>query len=272
MKIEKADIDPNEPAFNIQTPSNNKINDVDVPEIPLEESGTEGKKERKPSSGKKDASDPSPRFQERFNEVYSEAKRNERELQYERERAERMEKLLEKQLTQGPRQEQGVPEKWKKILGEDNPQTEQFYQLLKEEFGNKGQSITKEEILEAIREEQKAEARVYREAEDSIDTDRDSLEDTLGRELEDDEAAEILEIAYELTPKDRYGNYEQLVPMSAAYGEYRARQLESKTPQRNARNAAASVISARGGNISDTPRPVQGGRPDPGAWRKIFGQ
>lgn len=276
-KLVPENTDLSETAFHIDTHSSQKVNDTDIPDLPPADSEPKAKIEaredrRSPSSESKGDADkePSSRFQERFSEVYGTAKRLERDVEYERERAERLEKLLEQQLTSGAKPKENVPEKWRKILG-DTPVTEEFYQALKEEFGT-SPSLTKEEILETIREEQRAEARGQRAVEESIDSERDALEDRIGKDLTDDEATEILEIAYELTPKDRHGNYDKLVPMSAAYGEYRARQLETKTPQRTARTQAAAVIGARSGNIQDTPRPTSGGRPDPGAWRSIFRQ
>lgn len=265
----------NEPAFNIIAPDHQKINDSDIPELVQEESEPEIKVESRKGGRKEEAkgdeSEVTPRFQDRFNEIYGEAKRHEREAQESRERADRLERLLEQSLQQGRTPEKrSVPDEWKKVLGETEA-TEAFYDLLDRELSTR-ETRAAEKAYERYVDDQRNNTEAVRANEGVIDNELESLEDQIGRELTDDEASAILDIADELTPQ-RDGKYlTNLVPLRAAYGEYRARQLEAKAPQQQQRQRVASVVSAKGGSVGESPatREVRG-RPNPDGWRKAMG-
>lgn len=260
----------NEPAFNIVAPSHSKINDSDIPELVPEDSEPEIKVE--PRKGRKEEdTEVTPRFQDRFNEIYGEAKRHEREASEARDRADRLERLLEQSLQQARAPEKRtVPDEWKKVLGETDA-TEAFYELLDRELSTREQRAV-EKAYDRYVEEQQGSNEAIRANEGAIDLELESLEDQLGRELTDEEASAILDIADELTPQENGKYLTSLVPLRAAYGEYRARQFEAKAPQQQQRQRVASVVSAKGGSVGESPatREVRG-RPNPDGWRKAIG-
>jgi hypothetical protein len=260
----------NEPAFNVSAPDHSKINDSDVPELVREDSDPEIKVE--PRKGRKEEdTEVTPRFQDRFNEIYGEAKRHEREASEARDRADRLERLLEQSMQQGRTPEKrGVPEEWKKVLGETEA-TEAFYELLDRELSTREQRAV-EKAYERYVEEQQGSTEAIRANEGVIDSELESLENSIGRELTDDEASAILDIADELTPQENGKYTTNLVPLRAAYGEYRARQFEAKAPQQQQRQRVASVVSAKGSGLGESPatREVRG-RPNPDGWRKAIG-
>jgi hypothetical protein len=260
----------NEPAFNIQTANHQKINDSDIPELDQGESEPEVKVESRKGKKEEDV-EVTPRFQDRFNEIYGEAKRHEREASEARERADRLERLLETSLQQARTPEKRtVPDEWKKVLGETDA-TEAFYELLDRELSTREQRAV-EKAYERYVEEQQGSTEAVRANEGVIDSELEALEDSIGRELTDDEAAAILDIADELTPQENGRYLTNLVPLRAAYGEYRARQFEAKAPQQQQRQRVASVVSAKGGSVGESPatREVRG-RPNPDGWRKAIG-
>lgn len=260
----------NEPAFNIVTPDHQKINDSDVPELVREDSEPEIKVESR--KGKKDEEpEVTPRFQDRFNEIYGEAKRHEREASEARDRADRLERLLEQSMQQTRTPEKRtVPDEWKQALGETEA-TQAFYELLDRELNTREQRAV-EKAYERYVEEQQGSTQAIRANEGAIDNELESLEDSIGRELTDEEASAILDIADELTPQENGKYLTSLVPLRAAYGEYRARQFEAKAPQQQQRQRVASIVNAKGGSVGESPA-TQGvrGRPNPDGWRKAIG-
>lgn len=260
----------NEPAFNVSVPSHQKINDEDVPELDQGESEPETKVESRKGK-KEEETEVTPRFQDRFNEIYGESKRHEREASEARERADRLERLLEQSMQQGRTPEKRtVPDEWKKVLGETEA-TDAFYDLLDRELSTREQRAV-EKAYERYVEEQQGSNDAVRANEGVIDSELESLENSIGRELTDEEASAILDIADELTPQENGKYLTNLVPLRAAYGEYRARQFEAKAPQLQARQRVASVVSAKGGSVGESPatREVRG-RPNPDGWRKAIG-
>lgn len=261
----------NEPAFNVSVPSHQKINDEDVPELVPEDSEPEIKVDSR--KGRKDDADPevTPRFQDRFNEIYGEAKRHEREASEAKDRADRLERLLEQSMQQGRTPEKrSVPDEWKKVLGETEA-TDAFYDLLDRELSSREQRAV-EKAYERYVEDQRDNSEAVRANEGVIDSELESLENSIGRELTDDEAEAILGIADELTPQENGKYLTNLVPLRAAYGEYRARQFEAKAPQQQARQRAASIVNAKGGSVGESPATQQvRGRPNPDGWRKAIG-
>lgn len=258
----------NEPAFQNVTPNSLKIDDSDIPELTPSDSEPEVKVETR----KDEDPDVTPRFQDRFNEVYGESKRNERLAQEAQDRADRMERMLEETLkATRPSETRSVPDDWKKALG-DTPVTQEFYDLLDRELTTREQRAT-EKAYERLQTEQAQQNDSVQQGIQVIDSDLDELEKGIGRALTDDEQDSILDIADEMTPKDRYGNYAQpLIPLRAAYGEYRARQLEAKTPQKEARARANAIVSARGSTVEENPAAsLVRGRPNPDGWRKALG-
>jgi len=261
----------NEPAFNIATPDHQKINDSDIPELVQEESEPEIKVESRKGRKEEETAEVTPRFQDRFNEIYGESKRHEREAQEARDRADRLERLLEQSMQQGRAPEKrNVPDEWKRVLGETEA-TDAFYELLDKELSTRESRAT-EKAYERLIEEQRGSTEAVRANEGAIDRELESLEDQLGRELTDEEASAILDIADELTPQENGRYTTNLVPLRAAYGEYRARQLEAKAPQQQQRQRVASVVSAKSSSVGESPaqREVRG-RPNPDGWRKAMG-
>lgn len=267
----------NEPAFDIKTPDSQKIDDSGIPEPRQEESRPakrieEGAAPTRDGVSRETEEGGSPRFQRRFDKVYGERMFYEREAQAAKARAEAAERLLEQSMR--GRTEPASDDKfnrWKKVLG-DTPVTKEFYDLLNGEMSAYEQRAA-EKAIETFRETQQAAAERTKAAESAIDADMDELQDSLGRDLTDDEATEILNVADEMTPKDAEGNYKRpLVPLTAAYEVYMARQKIDTGARREARNRANQAIGSGRGGIDDSPPTIQRGRPNPDGWRKaIFG-
>lgn len=271
MEIIPQDVLGDEPAFNVSPPDHLKINDSEIPDLVPEDSEPEIKPESRRGRKEEETAEVTPRFQDRFNEIYGEAKRHEREASEARERADRLERLLEKSMQQGQTPEKrAVPDEWKKVLGETES-TDAFYDLLDRELSTREQRAA-DKAYERFVEDQRDNTEAVRANEGAIDNELESLEDSIGRELTDEEAAAILDIADELTPQENGKYLTNLVPLRAAYGEYRARQFEAKAPQQQQRQRVASVVSAKGGSVGEGPA-TQGvrGRPNPDGWRKAIG-
>lgn len=266
-----------EPAFDVRTPDSQKINDEGVPELPQEESRPsrkveEGAAPTRDGVSRETDEGGTPRFQRRFDKVYGERMFYEREATQARARAEAAERLLEQSMRGRPE----IPsddkfDRWKKVLG-DTPVTKEFYDLLNNEMSAMEQRAAEKASQNLNASQQESVGRI-RAAESAIDADVEELEDSLGRDLTDDEAADILSIADEMTPKDSDGNYKRpLVPMTAAYEVYQARQTQNRGNRAVARNRVNSVVGSGRGGIDDAPPTTQKGRPNPDGWRKaIFG-
>jgi len=231
----------------------------------------------KPSKEKEVSEDDEPRIpKKRFNKVYAERQEFEERLKQSDERINRLTDLLEKSLTSSQQKqlEKTTPEKWKKILGEDNPLTDEFYELLQSELAEQ-RKLAKEELNREWEERTQKESKVLTERTNKLEAEHNQFASSVGINLsttEGDEAlAKILEIQDELTPTDDNGKYAQpLIPLAVAYEVFKARGLSVQKGQKQNRDKFSGIVSAgRGGDV-DTSRLPNKGKPDPSGWRKFL--
>lgn len=246
--------DPNEPAFKDTQSDSLKIPDDDIPAPTPEGSQPEDREGR---------SGLSPRAQKRIDRLTWEREEAARNAQAAQERADRLERMMEQSLSS--RQEDEVPEKWRRILGEDNPQTKEFYKALNEEIQSRAEQAA-QQARQALREEQEAEYSIASEISDSIDEQREELEDTLGRHLSDEEAADVLDVMDEFSP-DR----EHLMPFSAAYEVWNSRSGAHNAARRQQRDEINSLVGQGNGGRVTPEQVIPKGQPDPGGWRRALG-
>jgi len=102
----------------------------------------------------------------------------------------------------------------------------------------------REEALEAVRNERSAEAERINENVDQIDSNFESLEDFVGRQLTDQEQSALLDIVDEYTPKNDEGNYSgDLLPFEKAWEIYELKTQSSRAVKTQARDNVAALSS-----------------------------
>ncbi len=250
-----------------------KIDDSGISELPEKEPVVEPKK----SKAKEDDEEDEPRIpQKRFNAIYAEREEFKRQVQESNERVTKLADLLEKSLTAGQQRQiaASTPDKWKKILGEDNPMTDQFYTALTEELAEQRKLAREEATKEwESRATKETEAQSQRSAQ--LEELHTAFADAIGLDPKtpegDEQLAAILEIQDELTPTGADGKYSQpLIPIEAAYEIYKARQGTASQGQKTNRLQKAAIVGQGRGDV-DAPRNPSKGRPDPSGWRKFIG-
>lgn len=251
-----------------------KPDDSGIPELPeQEEDSTE--EEDTPEDPPKKQKDQPRVPQKRFDRVYAEREEFKRQAEESNKRIDRLADMLEKSLTSSQQKQiaQSTPDKWKKILGEDNPLTDQFYQLLDEEMSAREQRAI-DQALQKWTEQQNTESTQVGERVLELEDYSESFADTVGidtsTEQGDAELAEILSIQDELTPTGEDGKYSQpLIPMEVAYEIYKARKQAAVSPQKQQRLQASRIVSSGRGDIKSSGQSKKGPS-DPGGWRKFF--
>ncbi|MHB8603594.1 MAG: hypothetical protein ACYC9R_13245 [Nitrosotalea sp.] len=167
---------------------------------------------------------------------------------------------LEAQLKENTAQDD-LPDWWKEQYGDT-------------ELSRKGYENTKRvqrEILQQelkAMEEQREAAQAERQArveaiERSFDEQMADLEETLGRELTDNQKGEIMEIVEEYSPLDDTGKYESYIRIAKAYEIWQKGQGLSQSKQEMARIAG----SQSSGGVQT---PQSNERPQVGDWRKKY--
>ncbi len=251
-----------------------KIDDSHISDIPNEEE-EEDDEQDPPEKPEKEPKEEARIPQRRFDRVYAEKETLKREKAEADQRIDRLADMLQQQLTASQQKEiaRTTPDKWKKILGEDNPLTDQFYALLDEEMTAREQKAA-ERALQQWEEKQQNETTQVAERVNELTDVHESFADDIGldtsTEQGDAEMAKILAIQDELTPTGTDGKYSQpLIPIEVAYEVYKARNASTVNPQKQ-RKAQVSQIVASGRGDVNSPRTPSKGRPDPGGWRKFF--
>ncbi len=263
------------PEKEMPTSTDRKIDDSDIPELPEKEPVVEGTK--KPAKAKEVDEEDEPRIpQKRFDRIYAEKEEFKRQVEQSNQRVDRLAELLEKSLTTQQQRQIATttPDKWKKILGEDNPLTDQFYTALTEELAEQ-RKLAREEAAKEWGERQTQETTQLAERSKQLENMHTEFADTVGIDPStkegDEQLAAILEIQDELTPTGADGKYSQpLIPLEAAYEIYKARQTSASAPQKENRLQKAAIVGAGRGD-TDAPRNPGKGRPDPSGWRKFVG-
>lgn len=165
---------------------------------------------------------------------------------------------LESQITN---KDDALPDWWKEAYG-DNEVSRKGYQnqqrIMREEFRRELAQ------MEAQREAEEAERSARVEAiEESFDSQMDELEESLGRELTDNQKAEIMSIVGEYSPMedDRYVAY---MPISKAYELWQKGQGTNAAKKEMADIAGISSSGSTSPETSKAP-------PQWGDWRRRFG-
>ncbi len=263
------------PEKEMPTSNEGKINDSEIPEFTREEPVVEGTK--RPAKAKEDDEEDEPRIpQKRFNAIYAEREEFKRQVEASNQRVDKLAELLEKSLsaTQQRQIAASTPDKWKKILGEDNPLTDQFYTALTEELAEQ-RKLAREEAAKEWDERQTKETQGQAQRSAALEQMHTAFADAAGIDTStsegDEQLAAILEIQDELTPTGADGKYSQpLIPIEAAFEIYKARQGTAKEGQKTNRLQKAAIVGSGRGD-TDAPRNPQKGRPDPSGWRKFIG-
>lgn len=261
-----------------EMPGNNqlKIDDSDIPELPKVEDAEEPKAEKPKAKAKEVDEEDEPRIpQKRFDRIYAEREEFKRQVEQSNQRVDKLAELLERSLTTQQQRQiaTATPDKWKKILGEDNPLTDQFYTALTEELAEQ-RKLAREEAAKEWGERQTQETTQLAERSKQLENMHTEFADTIGIDPStkegDEQLAAILEIQDELTPTGADGKYSQpLIPLEAAYEIYKARQTSASAPQKGNRLQKAAIVGAGRGD-TDAPRNPGKGRPDPSGWRKFI--
>lgn len=256
-------------------PSNKpqKIDDSNIPDMPQEEEeeGDEQPPEKPEKEPKEEARIP----QRRFDRVYAEREAFKQQVEESNKRIDKLADMLEKSLTNSQQKEvaRTTPDKWKKILGEDNPLTDQFYALLDEEMTSREERAA-QRALEQFSERQSQESSQITQRVGVLEDEHESFADEVGIDTStpqgDEEMAKILEIQDEMTPVGQDRKYSQpLIPINVAYEIYKARNATAINPQKQRKLQASNIIASGRGDVN-SPRTPSKGRPDPGGWRKFF--
>ncbi|SRR6266481_4588645 len=251
-----------------------KIDDSHISES-INEEQEEDDEQEIPEKSEKEPKDEARIPQRRFDRVYAEKETLKREKAEADQRIDRLAGMLEQQLTASQQKEvaRTTPDKWKKILGEDNPLTDQFYALLDEEMTAREQKAA-ERALHQWEEKQTNESTQIAERVNDLTDAHESFADTIGldtsTEQGDDQMAKILAIQDELTPTGKDGKYSQpLIPIQVAYEVYKARSASVVNPQKQRKAQISQIVSSGRGDVNSSRTPNRG-RPDPGGWRKFF--
>jgi hypothetical protein len=218
-----AKIDLNAPAFGsgAQTPEEIDEAAVVAPvEAPTEEQVTPSSEESKvPYS--------------RFKKFHDAALEAQKEADYWRERA-------NSQTTSVPQaSEIDMPSYWVENYGNNEASQKAWQNQLR--LQAEVEERAERRALEAVRNERYAEVQQVEENVEAIDNNFESLSEFVGRELSEKEQLGVLDAVDYLSPKDRYGNYEAVVPYEAAWDYYQAKLGSSKAPKTASRDAVASL-------------------------------
>ncbi|MDE2101554.1 MAG: hypothetical protein KGL39_30190 [Patescibacteria group bacterium] len=180
---------------------------------------------------------------------------------YKREQQATLERLaaLEGQLHSQSKSEDTLPDWWKEAYG-DNELSRKGYEnqtrIMREEMQRSLAQMEQErQQAEAARQE-RVEA-----IERSFDTQFETLEESLGRDLTDSQKAEIMDIVGEYSPQEN-GQYIGYMPIEKAYELWQNSQ--SVEP---AKQEMAKISDMRSAGSTSTPSPE---RPTWGGWRSKY--
>lgn len=156
--------------------------------------------------------------------------------------------------------EDDLPDWWKEAYG-DNDISKQGYKnqqrIMREEMKRE---LAEREAQHEAEETERVER--INAIEQTFDEQMDGLEETIGRELTDNQKAEIMDIVGEYSPA-KNGKYEAYMDISKAYDIWQKGQGGNAAKQEMAR--IAGIQSSNSGNTQSSSE-----RPQWGDWRKRF--
>lgn len=165
---------------------------------------------------------------------------------------------LESQIAN--KDEEGLPDWWKEAYG-DNDVSKQGYKnqqrIMREELQRGLQQVEREREAAETERAERIEA-----IESSFDEQMDGLEESLGRNLTDNQKAEIMDIVGEYSPQEN-GKYIGYMDISKAY------ELWQRGSASSAKREMADIAGIQSSG-SAAPEPSKE-RPQWGDWRKRFG-
>lgn len=151
-------------------------------------------------------------------------------------------KVLEQQTRPASPEEVVLPAAWKNLYGDDQNSKEAWklqQQLWKEETER-----SRTEIIEGLRNQERAEIAEIQEIEQSIDEGLENIELKSGRTLTDDDKIAILGIVEEYSPQDENGSIIAPISLDKALEVFDAQKVAQAAPGRQARQKLASITSA----------------------------
>lgn len=163
------------------------------------------------------------------------ARRENKQLQWEREQRIRLEAKLEA-MSEASKfaQETGVDERLARLYGTDNKEAIALHQAMRED----DRRLAKEEALQELRAEQAREAAAVKEYEAKIDAEFENIEDEYDVDLTSNAPAakkarnDLIAMVQKLSPKDEHGNVKEYADFSAAWDVLQS-QKEKKDNSRN---------------------------------------
>lgn len=133
-----------------------------------------------------------------------------------------------------------------RIYGTDSPEAREATEILKGAI-LAAKEAAKAEVLEAIREEREIETRAVVEAENTLDSMIEELEDEFGVDIEGSKThlTGFLNLLERMSPKDREGNIIQYADHFAVWEEYQDR-LSRKAQANPAKDLASRSMTQSG--------------------------
>lgn len=175
----------------------------------------------------------------RFKNVHSRATEAEKEAAYWRDRYESFQEPAPRHTEPSE-----TPEYWKKLYG-DSPAAIEGWKI-QERANQEVRESARREALESVRNERYETAARIEENVDTIDENLDQLSAFVGRDLTEREQSAVLDIVDEYTPQDSFGNYlGAVLPFEKAWEIYELKNNAQKAPQRQSRDAVATLTSQR---------------------------
>lgn len=168
---------------------------------------------------------------------------------------------LEAQINSNRAHEE-LPDWWKQDYGEGDEQAK-AYKAFKRGLQEELKQQMEVQYAEQARAEAARQERV-RSTEQSFDEQMEELEDTLGRNLTDNQKSELLEIVEEYSPQED-GSYTAYMPISKAYKLWQNNQ-STNVAKKEMASIAGIQSSGNSSQQSQSSAPPQWGD-----WRKRFG-
>lgn len=255
--MNKDKIDLNAPAFGQGA---QKLTDLeDKPETPavVEEPKVEEEEVPAPEA----VAEETPVPYSRFKKFHDEAKQLRDEVAALRQQVESVEPTA-------PTAELELPEFWKELYG-DSEASQKAWKIQSEQNEALIQKA-RQEAIEAVRNERYEEAQQTEANIETIDSNLESLSDSLGRELTEKEQSAVLDIVDAYTPKDEDGNYAgPLLPFDKAWEIHELKTQAGKAPIQASKNNVASLSGSQTqGEPSINEKDSNFNPLDWGAWKK----
>lgn len=188
----------------------------------------------------------------RFKNIHERYKEAEQEAAYWKAQAEELES---RNVEKEEYHETGeLPAWWKRLYG-DTSESKEGYAIWKENNPTLSREDIRQEALQAYQEVQRSETRRIAQNLESIDEKMDDLSVYVGRDLTEQEQADVLDIMDEYTPQDEDGYYiGQVFPAEKAWEIYELKNASDKAGKKQSRDKVASLISSES---RGEPSPIQ---------------